>query len=220
MGDVISLSDRRRAQASGPPYRPQSRAARATFYFDLSLPGTYFAAERVDRYLSGVRWQPAFADTLWGGPLLRDPAARDQLVAAAGERAAALRMPLIWPEPYPPNARPIMRAAALACERGRGAEFVLSAGRLAFCGGFDLGTPEVLIEAAAAAALPLDDVLEAAGQSDRDAEMEEHAEKLRGAGVTALPAVRVGRLLFGGEERLAEALTVAESADGPRFRRA
>jgi len=165
MGDVISLSDRRRAQASGPPYRPQSRAARATFYFDLSLPGTYFAAERVDRYLAGVRWQPAYADALWGGARLRDPAAREQLMTEARDRADTLAMPLIWPEPFPANSRPIMRAAALACEQGRGPEFVLAATRLAFCGGFDLGTPEVLIEAAAAAGLHLDDVLEAAGQA-------------------------------------------------------
>ena len=41
-----------------------------------------------------------------------------------------------------------MRAAHYASQQGRGAAFVLAAGRLAFCGGFDLDDPELLAEAA------------------------------------------------------------------------
>ena len=48
-----------------------------------------------------------------------------------------------------------MRAAHYASEQGRGAAFVLAAGRLAFCGGFDLDDPELLAEAAAAAGIDM-----------------------------------------------------------------
>ena len=61
-----------------------------------------------------------------------------------------------------------MRVAAMASERGMAAPFVLAAGRLAFCGGYDLDDPEVIAEAAAAAALALDEALVAAAQIRRD----------------------------------------------------
>ena len=61
-----------------------------------------------------------------------------------------------------------MRAAAYAAEQGRGRDFVLAAGRLAFCGGFDLDDPEILAEAAAAAGIPLEDCFHAAGDQRRD----------------------------------------------------
>ena len=102
-----------------------------------------------------------------------------------------------------------MRAAALACELGRGAAFVLAAGRLAFCGGFDLGDPEVLAEAAAAAGLPLDACLAAAGDAGRDAAIEDAGRRLVAMGADELPALRVGRRLFDGEERLPEAAAAA-----------
>lgn len=206
MGDVISLEERRRALAAGTPRRDGERFARTTFAFDLALPQTYLAAERVDRQFPGVRWQPVYASSLWNGevPL-------DRLTAEAADRAVSLGQPLVWPESLPPEVRPAMRVAALACERGIGARFVLAASRLAFCGGFDLGDPEVLAEAAAAASLPLDDCLVAAGDAGRDSSMEEGGRRLAALGATALPALRVGRRLFAGEQRLGEAFAAADA---------
>ncbi len=63
--------------------------------------------------------------------------------------------PLIWPEPFADGGVRARRAASFACELGAGAAFALAAGRLAYCGGFDLDDPETLAEAAAAAGLPL-----------------------------------------------------------------
>lgn len=205
MGTVISLAQRRRELAAqGPAARSRSCRVRTTFSFDLALPQTYLAAERVDRLFAGVRWQPVSAAAVWedGVPL-------DALAARAEQRAESLGVPLIWPEPLPSEVRPAMRVAALACERGRGASFVLAAGRLAFCGGFDLGDPEVLAEAAAAAGLPLDDCLAAAGDAARDHAMDEAGRRLAAFGATALPTLRVGRRLFCGEERLPEAMAAA-----------
>lgn len=208
MGELISIDERRRTL---PRVSPGSRGeghrfARTTFSFDLALPQTYLAAERVDRTFPGVRWQPAYAHVLWRGDVPFAALSRD-----AEARAAKLGEPLVWPDPCPVEVRPAMRLAALACELGRGAAFVLAAGRLAFCGGFDLGEPEVLAEAAAAASLPLGLCLDAAGDAARDAPIEDAARRLRVMGAGELPVLRVGRLLFSGEGRLPEAAAAAAS---------
>ena len=113
--------------------------------------------------------------------------------AAAEARASALRLPLVWPEGYPKAVPAAMRAAAFAAEQGRGGAFVLAAGRLAFCGGFDLDDPEILAEAAAAAGIRLDECLRAAGDARRDGAMEAAGRRLLAAGADRLPVLRIGR---------------------------
>ncbi len=196
MGELISLAERRaaRAEAHAPPARP-----RVGFFFDLASPWTYLAAERVDRRFADVRWQPAVGEAL---PVARDLAAQRR---AAEERADELQLPLVWPEAQPTPGRSAMRVAALAAERGRAAEFVLAASRLAFCGGYDIDDPEILAEAAAAAGLGLDECLRAAGELRRDGPMERAALRLLAQGADALPVLVVGRALFCGEHRLPEA---------------
>lgn len=130
------------------------------------------------------------------------------------ERAAELRMPLVWPETWPNAGRGAMRVAALAAERGCAAPFVLAASRLAFCGGYDIDDPEALAEAAAAAGLGLDEALAAASDLRRDGPLERAALRLTARGADGLPVLVVGRTLFCGEDRLAEA---AAMADGGRF---
>ncbi len=207
MGDVISLAAHRRTRIEAPSgdasadARP-SRAPRVTFAFDLASPYTYLAVERV---LGGLAWKPVLEEALGHPP--PDP-------RAAGDRAAALGLPLVWPEAgatSPARVRPAMRVASLAAEQGRGAPFVLAASRLAFCGGFQLDHPEVLAEAAAAAGLGLDECLRAAGDASRDARMQDAARKLAAQGARRLPVVRVGRVLFDGEDRLGEALLAAQA---------
>jgi 2-hydroxychromene-2-carboxylate isomerase len=196
MGELISLAERRaaRAEAHAPPVRP-----RVSFFFDLASPWTYLAAERVDQRFAEVRWQPAVGEALPGA---RDLAGQRRPVE---ERAAELQLPLVWPEAQPSAARSAMRVAALAAERGRAAEFVLAASRLAFCGGYDVDDPEILAEAAAAADLGLDECLRAAGELRRDGPMERAALRLLAQGADALPVLIVGRTLFCGEHRLSEA---------------
>lgn len=201
MGDVISLAARRFERQPAPSAAGVPRATRATFYFDLGSPFTYLAAERVDRQLTSVSWRPVLGEIVEAVPPSR---------ALAEERARALGLPIVWPEPGVGSTRPAMRVAALAAERGCGAAFVLAASRLAFCGGFELDHPEVLAEAAAAAGLGLDECLRAAGDSSRDRAMEAAATRLAELGVVRLPAVRVGRVLFSGEDRLSEAVAATQ----------
>jgi 2-hydroxychromene-2-carboxylate isomerase len=130
----------------------------------------------------------------------------------AGERAAMLRLPLSWPDSFPAEAPAAMRVAAFAAEVGRGAGFVLAAARLAFCGGFDLEDPEILAEAAAAAGIVLEDCLRAARDAGRDGPVEAAGRRLLAAGADRLPALRVGRALYWGEDRLSEAALAARLA--------
>jgi 2-hydroxychromene-2-carboxylate isomerase len=215
MGEFIPLGVGRQRGQHG---RRAARArAKATLYFDLVSPATYLAAERAGHLFPDLEWRPALRDALHGGDLVADAAAREREELAASARAAVLRLPLVWPEGTS-SARAAMRVASLACERGRGRAFVLAASRLAFCGGFELDDPEVLAEAAAAANLPLSAAFEAATDERRDGPMVDDALRLLAAGADVLPAIRVGRLLFSGEERLNEAAAAAQAPIAPARR--
>jgi 2-hydroxychromene-2-carboxylate isomerase len=221
MGDLIFLAKHRAARAESSAAAPSGTrgAPRVTFFFDLVSPWTYLAAERAERLFGGDRWRPATGDLIAGGRDAPDP--RDETERAAAERRAeALRLPLVWPDGWPIAGRGAMRVAALAAECGRAAPFVLAASRLAFCGGYELDDPEVIAEAAAAAGLALDDALRAAGEVRRDGPMERTALRLLRRGADQLPAVAVGRQLFAGEGRLAEAAAAAAAPPPLRRRRA
>jgi 2-hydroxychromene-2-carboxylate isomerase len=205
MGEVIALDAGRRRRSHGS--RPVRARARATLYFDLVSPATYLAAERVNSLFPHLEWRPALRDALHGGDPIADAAARERDELAASQRASVLRLPLVWPEGTS-NARAAMRVASLACERGRGGAFVLAASRLAFCGGFELDDPEVLAEAAAAAGIPLDACLRAAGDVARDGPLEQAGRRLLASGADRLPAIRVGRVLHCGEAQVAQAAAV------------
>jgi 2-hydroxychromene-2-carboxylate isomerase len=207
MGEVIRLAERRTARRKRS--RRRIKSVRAEFLFDLACPFTYLAAERVDRAFDHVVWRPASSTALRGGSLLADPDGEAAVRVAAAERAAELRLPLVWPESFPAEVTAAMRVASHAADCDRGAAFALAASRLAFCGGFDLDDPEILFEAAAAAGLPLDVCLAAAGDRRRDGAVEAAGRRLLAAGADRLPALKVGRSLYWGEHRVAEAAAAA-----------
>jgi len=207
MGEVIRLDERRQAHRNRHARRVPR--VRAEFFFDLACPFTYLAVERVERAFDDVVWTPASTTALRAGSLGADDAAIASVRAAAEERARELRLPLEWPESFPADVPAAMRVASHAAACGRGAAFVLAAGRLAFCGGFDLDDPEILFEAAAAAGLVLDDCLRAAGDERGDGAIEAAGRRLLAAGADRLPALRIGRSLFWGEGKVAEAAAAA-----------
>jgi 2-hydroxychromene-2-carboxylate isomerase len=200
VGTVISLDQHRIARRRGVGLARHARP-RATLFFDLASPYTYLAAERAERLFAGLQWRPASCCGLRGAYDGDDAEGRRE----ASERAALLNLPLVWPEPSSFRVDGAMRVAALAAERGCGAAFVLAASRLAFCGGFEIDDPEILAEAAAVAGIGLADALRAAGDVTRDGGIEDAGRVLLAAGAQCLPALRVGRMLFCGEDRLIEA---------------
>jgi 2-hydroxychromene-2-carboxylate isomerase len=218
MGQVVYLAQHRaRHSGAGPDARRER--PRVELHFELSCPFTYFAAERVDRAFEAVEWIPVSRAAATPGARSGQESLR-RLRHAAEARAYELRMPLIWPDSFPADVPATMRVAAYAAACGHGAEFALAAGRLAFCGGFDLEDPEIIAEAAAAAGLGLDSCLAAARDSDRDDELEAAGRRLRAAGADELPALRLGRALYCGEGRVAEAAAAAHARPAaPRTRR-
>jgi 2-hydroxychromene-2-carboxylate isomerase len=190
MGELIPLDQRRDDRSRSP------RDSRPAFFFDLSCPFSYLAAERVERELGEVEWVPVASATVCRG---RGDSDVDAIKTLAERRAIALRLRLVWPEQFPFKAPRALRAAARAVELGAGPRFALAAGRLAFCGGFDLEDPETLAEAAAAAGVPWEECLVAARDADRDAALQLTADELRSRGMRRLPAFRVGRRWLQGE---------------------
>ncbi|MDX6680818.1 MAG: hypothetical protein QOG94_857 [Solirubrobacteraceae bacterium] len=187
--------------------RARRTTLRPTFYFDLASPYTYLAAERAERMFARLEWLPASSDALQCTTCLREV---DRV--AVTRRADLLGLPLVWPIEPPRRAIGAMRVASLAAERGLGAAFVLAASRLEYCGGYSIDDPEILAEAAAAAGIGLREMLRAAGDVSRDGPIEDAGRMLLAAGADRLPALRVGRRLFCGEERLSEAVAARASA--------
>ena len=215
MGELIDLAQRREAVQR----RSRGREPlRAQLFFDLSCPFTYLATERVERAFAHVTWTAASSETLQRRCLADDTETVDRVRGAAEARATELRLPLVWPEGFPKQVPAAMRAASFAAEQWRGGAFVLAAGRLAFCGGFDLDDPEILAEAAAAAGIRLDECLHAAGDARRDGAMEAAGRRLLAAGADRLPVLRIGRSLFWGEQRVGAAAAAVRQAS-PAFAR-
>ena len=206
MGDVIRFESRRRARFE--------RGPRAEFFFDLSCPFTYLVADRVTHAYPQAEWIPASNSALMQmGPHRTEQEVRE----AAERRALMLGLPLEWPESFPGDTPAAMRAASYAAECGRARAFVLAAGRLAFCGGFDLDDPEILVEAAAAAGIGLAETLHAAGDAGRDGKIEAAGRRLLAAGADRLPALRVDRSLLWGADRVSGAATGALARSSARL---
>jgi 2-hydroxychromene-2-carboxylate isomerase len=202
MGDLIVIDDWL-ADRSRP-----GRDLRPAFFFDLNCPFSYLAAERVERALGHAEWIPVDGLVLREGHPYADV---DALRQEAEWRALELRLPLVWPERFPADWAGANAAAGYAAEVGDCPRFALAASRLAFCGGFDLNDPEILVEAASAAGIHPEACLAAAGDSSRMATLCLTAHGLRERGVTRLPAIRVARQWFSGESALNEAAALVRT---------
>jgi 2-hydroxychromene-2-carboxylate isomerase len=213
VGEVVQLSEAGACRGRG---RRRHVRRRAELYFDLACPFSYLAAERVERSLVDVDWRPASASAMRRASPLDEVAWLERVRSAAEYRARELHVPLVWPDRYPGDVPEAMRAAAHAAELGRGAPFVLAAGRLAFCGGFDLTDPDVLAEAAAAADVPLDECFIAAADRSRDAAVRGATNRLLAVGADRLPALRISRTLVWGERRVAAAAAAGQLMAGLR----
>jgi 2-hydroxychromene-2-carboxylate isomerase len=189
-------------QLAGRPAAELPAVATTTFFFDLASPDTYLVVERIERRFGDAGWQPAVLEH-GGRPGGHE---RARVVAAVEQRARDLRMPLVWPERFPAPVPSAMRVATYAAERGCAAAFAIAAGRLAFCGGFDVEDPAILADAAAAAGLDVKEALAAARDERRDGAVAEAGRALWVEGVSTLPALRYEDRIHCGEQRITAAL--------------
>ena len=211
----------------------------ATFYFDLTSPDAYIAAERILSVLPGpAAWTPVsargLAESVGAGP---GSGAADLLGAALGgdvaeagrerfeRRARELGLQeLRWPDPFPFDSTLALRVATYARQIGRAVAFAQAAFRQAFAGGHSLAQQDAVLIAAAACEMHPAAVLKAAGTRSVIAELLEATATARASGVRAVPAVLVPGTLdggapavFHGESSLAEA---AACMRGPTTRSA
>lgn len=163
-------------------------------------------------------WEPVVAADLPGGEDAFRCAEEMEIFRADVERRAAAQglQPVRWPAEWPGDPRPAMLVATYARQLGRAVAFSLAAFRQAFAAGRDLSTRDGVIVAAAACEMHPRAVLQAL-------EMRGVAEALsattRGAaeaGVTRVPAIRVGDEVFEGAdapEWAAEAIDARRDGD-------
>lgn len=192
----------------------------AAFYFDLASPLAYLAAERVLHVFSdplsvapapvNVEWQPVLAGAL--GPHAQAFGAfrcesEERIFRSEIERRArelALQ-PLVWPARFPFDSAAAMRAATYAKSIGRTVAFAQAAFRQAFAGGHALDDFDfVLIAAAACEMHPRAVEQGQALRSIRD-ELSRATAAAAAAGVTDVPAVRVGERVWVGERAVEDA---------------
>src|SRR5450755_4624046 len=130
-------------------------SAPASFYFDLSSPTAYLAAERILHAFPGAaEWQPVLARELPAAETSDAFGCReggDVFRAEIADRAAEIGVqPLRWPDPFPFDSGLAMRVATYAKSIGRVVPFAQAAFRQAFAGGRDLQQPDNVLIAAAA----------------------------------------------------------------------
>jgi 2-hydroxychromene-2-carboxylate isomerase len=182
----------------------------AAFYFDLSSPLAYLAAERVLHALPGsAEWQPVLAAELPGA---EDPDAfrceqeREVFRAQIARRVEQLQLqPLRWPEPFPFDSALAMRVATYAKSIGRTVPFAQAAFRQAFAGGRDLAQLDnVLIAAAACEMHPaaVSRGAELRGVRDQLAATTNDATR---QSIKNVPAIVVGERVFEGERCVEQA---------------
>jgi 2-hydroxychromene-2-carboxylate isomerase len=171
----------------------------SAFYFDLASPLAYLAAERVLHVFAGpVEWQPVLARDLSGEESF-DPATIEQ--TALTQRL----QPLKWPNTFPFDSSLAMRVATYAKSIGRTVPFAQAAFRQAFAGGHSLENPDFVLIAAAACEMHPAAVLKGAELRSVREQLAATTAEATQAGVTEVPAVRIGERVFVGENAVEEA---------------
>jgi 2-hydroxychromene-2-carboxylate isomerase len=189
---------------------------RPVFYYDLSSPYSWLAAERVNSTLPEPPvWQP-----ISFGFLIREigktpwsmSEGREAGIAEIERRAAERGLPeLRWPEGWPVEtySLPALRAAVFAAEVGKVVAFSLAAFRQQFNAGRGLNEIDHVLLAAAACELHPKAVLKAIERQSIKDRLRVATEEAIERGVTGVPTVAVDGQLFWGDDRLEEAAAAA-----------
>jgi 2-hydroxychromene-2-carboxylate isomerase len=190
--------------------RSRSSSDLARFFFALDDPISYLTAERIERALGPIEWIPVLGPlSESAGPASsaeREQRARDRMRLAERE-ADVQQVPLVEPHRFPMDSRTAARAAAFAAEEGAGAAFGLALMRLAFCGGFDIGSFPVIEEAAAVAGLSPAEAVAAARDRRLDLQLDATSRGLRARGIISPPAISIGESWFDGRDAVIAAVS-------------
>ena len=189
----------------------------ASFYFDLSSPEAYLAAERILQLLPGpAEWQPVLASALPGaaradalGRGEQEEIDREEIAGRARELEL---QPLRWPDPFPFDSTLAMRVATYAKSIGRVVPFAQAAFRQAFAGGHSLSETDHVLIAAAACEMHPAAVLRGAELRSVERELATATASAANTDIIDVPAIRVGERVFLGERAVEDA--AAYMSDG------
>jgi 2-hydroxychromene-2-carboxylate isomerase len=175
----------------------------AAFYFDLASPLAYLAAERILQALPRpAEWQPVLAREL-GPDAGAEPGDADERERLRGELERQAReqglQPLVWPRPFPFDSAAAMRVATYAKSIGRTVPFAQAAFRQAFAGGHALEDFDYVLISAAACEMHPRAVRQGESLRTVREELAQATAEAARAGVTDVPAVRVGERVWVGE---------------------
>ena len=195
----------------------------SVFYFDLGSPYAYLMAERISgRFAEAGLDQPEWQPVLLGGLFKRfgrsswaqgSADQRGEGIAEVERRATEYGLPpLVWPEPWPGNTLQAMRAAIFAKQAGRTVSYALAAFRQAFAGGADLSELDNVLVAAAACELHPRAVSAGIGTRAVKQGLIDATAEAGDRGVTGVPTLRVGELLFWGDDQLELGLAATKAA--------
>jgi 2-hydroxychromene-2-carboxylate isomerase len=184
--------------------------APASFYFDLSSPLAYMAAERVLQVLPGpAEWRPVLARELPGAETFDSFRCREEqdiFRAEVERRARELGLqPLRWPQPFPFDSELAMLVSTYAASIGRAVAFAQAAFRQAFAGGRSLEVADNVLIAAAACEMHPAAVQRAAAMHSVAARLAQTTAQAARAGVRDVPAVVIGKQVLHGERLLEQA---------------
>jgi 2-hydroxychromene-2-carboxylate isomerase len=187
----------------------------AAFYFDLASPLAYLAAEQVLHTMPGAcEWQPVLARELAGAETFEGFRCRedeDVFRLNVERRARELGLQeLRWPERFPFDSTPAMRAVTYAKSIGRAVAFAQAAFRQAFAGGRSLAEQDNILIAAAACEMHPSAVLKALELGSVAEQLTASTSRAATEGVRDVPAVRVGGRVFHGERALKDAARQTE----------
>ncbi len=207
----------------------EAGASQPVFYYDLTDPISYLAAERINSTLAVVaEWEPVLRAALGVGRGGRGSSSRtSEPVAPPGaiDRASIERraerlglLPFRWP---PTSARGDVGghvaalAATYAKQVGRTVAFSLAAFRQAFAGGHDLDLESTVLLAGAACELHPRALLQAISRPAIGAALQGACDRARLAGISSLPAIEVRGSLFFGDEAVEQAAAQMTPPGGP-----
>jgi 2-hydroxychromene-2-carboxylate isomerase len=183
------------------------------FFFGAMSPYSWFAAERIGTVLPDAQWRPVFAGALfrandggtWGLTERRQTGRSDCEARAVSHGLG----PIVWPDPWPTNDVTVARAMAYADREGCLEPFAMSAMRLAFLEGRDLGELSVIQMAGERVGIEPAALADAVQEQEiKDAVRANHDEAMS-LGVFGVPTVVIDGATYWGDDRLGEAAAAA-----------
>lgn len=201
-----------RQHGDGDGDAPQRPLANIAFYYDFASPESYLALERLAKSMAAFAPEliPVRAAEL--DPLPSpDDAARRANIEAVAEGSDVL--PLVWPADFPDlDTVDAIRAATYAKSIGKVAVFSLSLFRQIYAGGADPSNITTIYLAAAASEIHPRAIDQALSRDRVGEDADAATEAARAAGVTSVPALRIGQRLLVGPALLQDAAAVMRQA--------